>query len=91
MSDFIIEIIEPIINTIEIETLVSDTVTDNITIETQASNIVEIVNTEKLLASDMPYGYLISDTIGDLPASRISGLSEAIQNSFPNSIDGGSP
>jgi hypothetical protein len=91
MSDFIIEIIEPIINTIEIETLVSDTVTDNITIETQASNIVEIVNTEKLLASDMPYGYLISDTIGDLPASRISGLSEVIQNSSPNSIDGGSP
>lgn len=91
MSDFTIEIIEPVINSIEIETTILDSITDNITIETQNNNIIEIVNTEKMLASDMPYGYPISDTIGDLPASRISGLLEYIASQPPLNIDGGTP
>lgn len=89
MSDFTIEIIEPVINSIEIETTILDSITDNITIETQNSNIIEIVNTEKILASDMPYGYPISNTIGDLPASRVSGLAEYVSQS--THIDGGTP
>jgi hypothetical protein len=90
MSDFILEILEPVINTIEIETSILDTVTDNITIEYQYNNTIDIVNTEKILASDLPYGYSINDTIGNLPASRVSGLLEVIA-AIPQTISGGSP
>jgi|694.fasta_scaffold49789_4 hypothetical protein len=134
MSDFILEILEPVANTIEIETSILDTVTnnitieyqnnntidietrildtvtdnitieyqnnntidietsildtDNITIEYQNNNTIEIVNTEKILASDLPYGYPISSTIGNLPVSRISGLYDILTTI---SIDGGTP
>jgi hypothetical protein len=74
MSDFILEILEPVANTIEIETSILDTVTDNVTIEYQYNNTIDIVNTEKILASDLPYGYSISNTVGDLPYTRVSGL-----------------
>jgi hypothetical protein len=88
MSDFILEILEPIVNTIEIETSILDTVTDNITIEYQYNNTIDIVNTEKILASDLPYGYPISSTVGNLPVSRISGLYDILTTI---SIDGGTP
>jgi hypothetical protein len=111
MSDFILEILEPVANTIDIETSILDTVTDNniiieyqnnntidietsildtdnITIEYQNNNTIEIVNTEKILASDLPYGYPISSTIGNLPVSRISGLYDILTTI---SIDGGTP
>ena len=88
MSDFILEILEPVANTIEIETSILDTVTNNITIEYQNNNTIEIVNTEKILASDLPYGYPISSTIGNLPVSRISGLYDILTTI---SIDGGTP
>jgi hypothetical protein len=91
MSDFILEILEPIANTIEIETSILDTVTDNVTIEYQYNNTIDIVNTEKILASDLPYGYSISNTIGDLPASRVSGLAQIIASFAPNNINGGTP
>lgn len=91
MSDFILEILEPTINTIEIETSILDTVTDNITIEYQNNNTIDIVNTEKILVSDLPYGYSILDTIGDLPASRVSGLAQIIASTAPQNIDGGTP
>jgi len=91
MSDFILEILEPVANTIEIETSILDTVTDNITIEYQSNNTIDIINTEKILASDLPYGYSILNTVGDLPYTRVSGLLEYITNNTISTIDGGSP
>ena len=62
MSDFILEILEPVANTIE------------------------IVNTEKILASDLPYGYNLSSTVGDLPYTRVSGLADFISSNSNSSI-----
>jgi hypothetical protein len=86
MSDFILEILEPVANTIEIETSILDTVTDNITIEYQNNNTIDIVNTEKILASDLPYGYPIKNTIGDLPYTRVSGLTDYVDQSSTTSM-----
>lgn len=82
MSDYIIEILEPVINIIEIETSIEDSVSDNISVEYQSYNSIEIVNTEKILASDMPYGYPINNTIGDLPYVRVSGLTNYVDQSI---------
>lgn len=76
MSNFIIEILEPTTNFIEIETSFLDTVTDNIEIERFDSFNIEIVNTEKILWSDLPDNIPMSKISGNLPASRIDGLSE---------------
>lgn len=78
MSDFIIEILEPAISTVEVETSISDIPVDNIIITYENNNTIDIVNTEKILISDLPYGYSINDTVGDLPASRVSGLLETL-------------
>jgi hypothetical protein len=95
MSDFILEILEPVANTIEIETSILDTVTDNVTIEYQYNNTIDIVNTEKILTSDLPYGYSILNTVEDLPYTRVSGLETYIQSFIPQqsviSINGGTP
>ena len=87
MSDYIIEILEPVINIIEIETSIEDSVSDNISVEYQNYNSIEIVNTEKILASDMPYGYPINNTIGDLPYIRVSGLTNYVDQSLAGSIE----
>lgn len=87
MSDYIIEILEPVINIIEIETSIEDSVSDNISVEYQSYNSIEIVNTEKILASDMPYGYPINDTIGDLPYVRVSGLMNYVDESLTISME----
>jgi len=87
MSDYVIEILEPIINIIEIETSIEDSISDNISIEYENYNSIEIVNTEKMLASDMPYGYPINNTIGDLPYIRVSGLTNYVDQSSASSIE----
>ena len=80
MSNFIIEIIEPTNNFIEIETSFLDTVTDNLEIERFDSFNLEIVNTEKILWSDLPDNIPMSKISGNLPASRIEGLAEYISS-----------
>lgn len=55
MSDFIVEIIEPINYIVEIDTNNIDN--DNISIELSDTHTVEIINTEKLLSSDFPDFY----------------------------------
>lgn len=87
MSDYIIEILEPVINIIEIETSIEDSVSDNISVEYQNYNSIEIVNTEKILASDMPYGYPINNTIGNLPYIRVSGLTNYVDQSLTSSME----
>lgn len=84
MSNFIIEIVEPVINKIEIETSFLDTITDTIEIERYDTVNLEIVNTEKVLASDLPDDIPMSKIVGNLHYSRIDQLDTYIQ-SFINS------
>jgi hypothetical protein len=80
MSDFIIEILEPTVNIIEIETSYLDQVTDSIEIERFDAFNLEIVNTEKILWSDLPDNIPISKISGNLPVNRIDGLDDYITN-----------
>jgi len=61
MSDFIVEITDVQANVLEIETTYLDIV-NNLEIERSDSFNIEIVNTEKVLASDLP---------DDIPATKI--------------------
>jgi hypothetical protein len=79
MSNFIIEIVEPVINKIYIETSFLDTVTDTIEIERYDTVNLEIVNTERVLASDLPDDIPMSKIIGNLHYSRINDLDIYIQ------------
>lgn len=74
MSNFIVEILEPVNNIIEIETSFLDVVTDNIEIERYDSFNLEIINTEKILAGDLPDDIPISKIVGNLHYSRIDDL-----------------
>lgn len=85
MSEFIIEI-ETAQNTIDIETSFLDVI-NNIEIERYETFELQIVNTEKILASDLPDNIPMSKIIGNLHVSRIDGLP-----SFQTlDIDGGTP
>ena len=53
MSDFILEILEPTTNILEVETSFG-TIVNNIEIELFDTFNLEIVNTEKILAGDLP-------------------------------------
>ena len=53
MSDFIIEILEPTVHYLELENSIGSVV-NNIEIEKFDAVNIEIVNTEKILASDLP-------------------------------------
>lgn len=55
MSDFIIEILDPSTHYIEVETSFGSVI-NNIEIEQFDTFNLEIVNTEKILASDLPDG-----------------------------------
>jgi hypothetical protein len=86
MSDIIVEIIEPTNNIIEIDTNLL--VNDNITIEISETNTIEIVNTEKLLASDFPdfYHTKIIDFDSAVSGLLPSGVSiEDVQDVIGNS------
>jgi hypothetical protein len=86
MSDIIVEIIEPTNNIIEIDTNLL--VNDNITIEISETNTIEIVNTEKLLASDFPdfYHTKIIDFDSAVSGLLPSGVSiEDVQDIIGNS------
>lgn len=80
MSNFIVEILEPVVNKIEIETSFLDTVTDTIEIERYDTVNLEIVNTERVLASDLPDDIPMSKIVGNLHYSRIDELGLFVQN-----------
>lgn len=71
MSDFIIEIVEPTPYQLDVE---SGTISDlpNITLE--------IVNTEKILVSDLPDTIPMSMIIGNLDVNRIDNLDSYLNN-----------
>jgi hypothetical protein len=79
MSDFILEILEPTTNILEVETSFGSIV-NNIEIELFDTFNLEIVNTEKVLASDLPDNIPMSKIIGNLDVARISGLDDYLDN-----------
>lgn len=87
MSDFTIELTDPQTNILEIETSFIDSL-NNITIEIFDNQNLEIVNTEKILVSDLPDNIPMSMIIGNLDVSRIDNLDEYLSE-IP--VDGGSP
>lgn len=73
MSDFILEITDYQKNIIEIETSFINNI-NNLEIELYDTFNLEIVNTEKVLASDLPDDIPMSKIVGNLHYSRIEGL-----------------
>lgn len=87
MSDFIIEITDPVKNILEIETSFG-VIVNNIEIEKFDAVNVEIINTEKILAFDLPDDIPMSKIVGNLDVSRIDNL-DVYLDSYE--FDGGSP
>jgi len=79
MSDFIVEITDTDTSIIEIETSYTDNV-NNIDIERYEIYNVDIINTEKILPSDLPDTYPMNKIIGDLSVYRISGLNDYLNH-----------
>lgn len=75
MSDFIIEITDPQTNFLEIETSFI-TNENNIEIEIYDTFNLELINTEKILLSDLPDNIPMSMITGNLHVSRIEGLDD---------------
>ena len=86
MSNFIIEI-EQETHLLEIETTYSETFS-NIEVERYETFNIDIINTEKLLASDLPDDIPMSKIIGNLDVSRIDNLDDYLSEI---DVDGGSP
>jgi len=87
MSDFIIEILEPTTNILEVETSFGS-ITNNVEISLYDSFNLEIVNTEKVLVSDLPDNIPMSKIIGNLNVARIEGLDDYLDS---YQFDCGSP
>ena len=75
MSDFFVEIADTETNIVEIETSYIDNI-NNIEIERYEIYNVDVINTERILLSDLPDSYPMNKIIGDLSVYRISGLSD---------------
>jgi hypothetical protein len=87
MSDFIVEILDTENNIIEIETSYVDNI-NNIEIERYEIYNVDVINTEKILPSDLPDTYPMNRIIGNLSVDRISGLDDYLDS---YSFDCGTP
>lgn len=87
MSDFIVEILEPTVNFLLVESSFGSVI-NNIEIERSNDFNLEIVNTEKVLASDLPDDIPMSKIVGNLNVARIEGLDEYLDN---YEFDCGSP
>jgi hypothetical protein len=87
MSDFILEITDPQVSILEIETSFIEN-TNNLEIERSESFNIELINTEKVLASDLPDDIPMSKIIGNLSVSRIDGLDDYLDD---YEFDCGSP
>lgn len=78
MSNFIVEIREPQVYTIDIETNFVDNI-NNIEIQRYDQFNIDVINTERILPSDLP-DYPVNRIIGDFPVARISGLKEYLDS-----------
>lgn len=79
MSDFIVEILEPNINFLLVENSFGSVI-NNIEIERSNDFNLEIVNTEKVLASDLPDDIPMSKIVGNLHVARIEGLDDYLDH-----------
>lgn len=87
MSDFIVEILEPTRNFLLVETSFGSVI-NNVEVERSNDFNLEIVNTEKILASDLPDDIPMSKIVGNLSVARIEGLEDYLDN---YEFDCGSP
>jgi hypothetical protein len=87
MSNFIIEITDPQISILKIETSFIDN-SNNLEIERSESFNIELINTEKLLVSDLPDNIPMSKIVGNLSVLRIDGLDDYLDG---YEFDCGSP
>lgn len=87
MSEFTIELTDPQTNILTIETSFLEDF-HNITIEVFDTYNLEVVNTEKILVSDLPNNIPMDMIIGNLDVTRIDNLDEYLSE-IP--VDGGSP
>lgn len=87
MSQFILEILEPVVHKIQIETSFLDTITDTIEIERYDTVNLELVNTEKVLISDLPDNIPMSKIIGNLHYTRIDDLDTYIETFISSGIN----
>ena len=78
MSDFIIEILEPTTNYLNVSTSFIENV-NNIDIERSENFNLEIINTEKVLWSDLPDNIPMSKIAGNLHYSRIDNLEDYVR------------
>lgn len=83
MSNFILEILEPTTHIIEIDTSYIDNI-NNIEIERYETVNLELINTEKILVSDLPDNIPMSKISGNLSVNRIDGLSSYISTFLTN-------
>ena len=79
MDNFVVEILDPQINYLEIETSFGNTI-NNIEIERSTSFNIDIINTSKVLASDLPDDIPMSKIVGNLSVARIDGLDDYLDN-----------
>lgn len=73
MSHYTIEILEPTIHYLDVSTSFVENI-NNLEIERSDSFNIEIVNTEKILWSDLPDNIPITKISGNLHYTRIDGL-----------------
>jgi hypothetical protein len=79
MSDFIVEIVDTETNIVEIETSYIDNI-NSVEIERYEIYNIDVINTEKILLSDLPDSYPMNKIIGDLSVYRISGLADYLDS-----------
>lgn len=87
MDKFTVEIIDSYINTVDIETSFGSVV-NNLEIERFDAFNIQIINTEKLLPSDLPDNIPMSKIVGSLDVARIDGLDDYLDS---YEFDCGSP
>jgi hypothetical protein len=87
MSNYIIELLEPQTTIISLETSYTSELEDVEVILYDSYNL-EIINTEKILAGDLPDNIPMSKIIGNLDVSRINNLDLYLSTI---DVDGGTP
>jgi hypothetical protein len=87
MDNFVVELLDPKKYYLDVETSFSNTV-NNIEIERSSSFNIQIINTEKVLASDLPDDIPMTKIVGNLDVARIDGLDDYLDD---YEFDCGSP
>lgn len=79
MDNFVVELLDPKKYYLDVETSFGNII-NNIEIEKFSSFNIQIVNTEKVLASDLPDDIPMSKIVGNLNVARIDGLDDYLDS-----------